>query len=83
MEATVRLPDALAHRLERIAKQEGISIGDLIRRLVSEHLERRHPLSVSRNEIQFPLIPKQETGVVYPVTGAGLDEMFAREELSS
>ena len=33
--------------------------------------------------IDFPLIPKEETGVIRPVTRADLDEMFALDDFAS
>jgi hypothetical protein len=58
-----------------------------VRILVSEHLERRQSSlgrSVSpRKDVQFPLIPKEETGVITPITGLDLDEMFTRDYLAS
>ena len=87
MEATVQLPEALAHRLERLAEEEGTSLGGLLRRLVSEYVERRGAVSghrsAPRKDIHFPLIPKEETGVIRPVTGADLDEMFALDDFAS
>ena len=87
MEATVQLPEALAHRLERIAAEEGTNLSGLIRRLVSERAERpgaasRHRTG-PRGNVSFPLIPKEETGVIHPVTGSDLDEMFALDDLAS
>ena len=89
MEATLQLPEALAHRLESLAQEEGTSVDGLIRRLVSEHLERRQlpsgrgAVSANRKEVHFPLIPEKATGVILPLSGAELDEMFAREDFSS
>lgn len=87
MEATVQLPEALAHQLEKLAEEEGTSIDGLIRRLVSEHLERRgsRPAhrTAPRKDALFPPIPKEETGVIRPVTGTDLDEIFALDDLAS
>ena len=83
MDATLQLPEALAHRLESLAREEGTSVDGLILRLVAEHLERRPSLSAGRKEVHFPLISAHETGVIYPLSGAELDEMFAREDFSS
>jgi hypothetical protein len=87
MEATVQLPEALAHRLERLAEEEGTSLDGLLRRLVSEHVERRGPVSghrsVPRKDVRFPLISKEETGVIQPVTGADIDEIFALDDIAS
>jgi hypothetical protein len=77
----------LAHRLERLAEEEGTSVHGLLRRLVSEHVERRGAASAHRltprKDVQLPLIPKEETGVIRPITGAELDEMFALDDLAS
>lgn len=58
----------------------------LIQRLVAEHLERRNVLSahgsVLRKEVRFPLIAKEETGVISPVTGMDIDEMFGSDGLN-
>jgi len=83
VDATLQLPEGLARSLEKLAGEEGTSVDSLIRRLVSEHLERRRPLSAGRREINLPLIPRGETGVVSPVTGSILDEMFSGDHLSS
>jgi len=87
VEATLQVPEALAHRLERLAEQEGTSLDGLLRRLISEHVERRGAVPghrpSPRKDVQFPLIPKEETGVIRPVTGADLDEMFAFDDLAS
>ena len=87
MKASVRLPEALAQRLEKLAEEEGTSLDGLIRLLVSEHAERRRGVTGHqpgvRKEVRFPLIPIEETGVILPVTGAALDEMFALDDLAS
>jgi hypothetical protein len=91
MAVAVQLPEALAHRLQKLALEEGTSLDGLIRRLVTEHLERPKTASghqgsersAPRKEVRFPLIPKEETGVIFPFTGADLDEMFARDDFPS
>jgi hypothetical protein len=87
MEANVLLPELLVHRLERLAQEEGTSLDRLIQRLVSEHLERRKGAAALRSEprksVRLPLISKEETGVIMPVTGADLDEIFACDDLAS
>ena len=83
----MHLPQALAHRLESLAEEEGTSVDGLLRRLVSEHVERRGVVSghrsVPRRDVQFPLIPLEETGVIQPVTGADIDEIFALDDIAS
>jgi len=82
MEATVQLPEALVSRLERLAEQEGASISGLIQRLVADHEQRARPVASRKRDARLPLIDKEKTGVVLPVTGADLDEMFACEDRS-
>jgi hypothetical protein len=84
MEATIQLPEILAHQLESLAEQEGTSLEGLVRRLVREHIQA-HPerAASSRKDLHFPLIPEAQTGPIGPVTGAQLDEIFAREDLPS
>ena len=95
MKVVVRIyrDEALAHRLERLAEEEGTSLDGLLRRLLSEHVERRGAVSgrgtvsghrlAPRRDVCFPLIPKEETRVIRPVTGADIDGMFALDDLAS
>ena len=72
-------------------KEEGTSVDGLVLRLVAAHLERRKSHSAlrpghqaaPRKDIRLPLIPREETGMIFPVTGADLDEMFARDNIAS
>ena len=85
MEATLQLPEALAHRLEALAREEGTSLNSLLGLLVSEHVERRRlPVrsTSARKDVRFPLIPKEVTGVIGPFTGADIDELFALDDIA-
>ena len=86
MDTAVQLPEALADRLKTLAQAEGIQLDSLIRRLISEYEIRDQAMSgyqpVRRGDINFPLIPQEATGVIMPVTGAYLDEMFAFDSLA-
>jgi hypothetical protein len=87
MEATAQMPEGLAQRLERLADEEGTSVDDLIRLMLSEHAGRRRcafrrPPGV-RKEVRFSLISLEETGVIQPVSGADLDDMSALDDLAS
>jgi hypothetical protein len=86
MEATLKLPEAIASRLEHLAEEEGISIDGLLRLLVSEHLERHgrvRPGNRPRRDITLPLIPAEQMGTVSPVSGADLDDLLALDDLAS
>ena len=83
MEATVRIPEVLANQLSKLAAEEGTSLGGLLSLLVSEHTNRRQYVPARRKEVNFPLILKRETGIVYPVTGAGLDEILSLDDIPS
>ena len=91
MAANVQLPEALTHRLEKLAQEEGTTLEGLVRRLVSKHLERREGGSgqrtrnraVPRKDVRLPLISKEETGVILPISGADLDEILACDNLAS
>jgi hypothetical protein len=77
-----QLPEALTHRLEKVAQEEGTTLEGLVRRRVSEHLERREGGSgqwtrnrtALREDVRLPLISKEETGVILPISGADPDE---------
>ncbi len=83
MPASVQLPESLAQRLEKLAEEEGTSLDGLIRLLLSEHSARTRQKAALREEIRLPLIRIEETGVILPVTGGGLDEMFAIDDFPS
>ena len=86
MQATMQLPEPLLRRLEKLADEEGTSLDGLLRRLISEHGERYRSSSgqrvARRQDVNFPLIPKEKTGLIMPVTGADLDEIFALDSLA-
>ncbi len=87
MEATVQLPEPLARQLSRLAQEEGRTLDGLISFLVSEHVERRSVLSAQgaprRKDVVFPLIESEATGLIKPVSGAEIDEIFAADALTS
>ena len=83
MQARFELPDKAMRELEALAAAEGTTPDVLIRRLVTEHLRKHSPPSQIKKEVQLPLIPMAETGPIRPLTGADLDDLFAREDLAS
>jgi hypothetical protein len=56
-----------------LAGQEGATPGDLIRRIVQEHVARCQPSAQRRISVSQPLIPASETGPIRPVTGKDVD----------
>jgi hypothetical protein len=83
MQATVELPEALLQQLEMLARREGATPGDLIRRIVEDHVARSQP-SVQRTvSVSLPLIPASETGPIRPVTGTDVDELPPDDHLSA
>ena len=75
MQATVELPEVVLQQLEMLATREGATPGDLIRRIVEDHVARSQP-SVQRSlSVSLPLIPASETGPIGPVTGKDVDEL--------
>jgi hypothetical protein len=61
---------------------------ELLPRLIPEHGERRRTstgqrvVKTRRQDVNFSLIPKEKTGLIMPVAGADLDQMFALDSLA-
>ena len=92
IDATLQISEALSHRLERLAEEEGTSVDVLLRRLAAEHSERRGAISrhrpKPRKDVPFSLLSKEllskeETGVILPVAGGDIDEMCALYNIAS
>jgi len=83
MQATVELPEVVLQQLEVLARQEGATPGDLIRRIVEDHVARSQPSARRRFEVSLPLIPASETGPIQPVTGKDVDEILSDDHLSA
>jgi hypothetical protein len=76
MQATVELPEVVLQQLEMLARREGATPGDLIRRIIEDHVARSQP-PVQRNlSVSLPLIPASETGPIGPVAGKDVDELM-------
>jgi hypothetical protein len=83
MQATVDLPEPVLQQLEMLARQEGATQGDLIRRIIVDHLARSQP-SVQRTlNVSLPLILASETGPLRPVTGKDVDELLSDDRLTA
>ena len=81
MQATVELPEVVLQQLETIARREGATPGDLIRRIVEDHVARCQP-SIQRSfNVSLPLIPACETGPIQPITGKDVDVLLSDDHL--
>src|ERR1019366_5150339 len=60
MQATVQLPEEVLQQLEMLAEREGGTPGDLIRRIVEEHILRSHSFMAGGVNVSRPLIPASE-----------------------
>ena len=83
MQAIVELPEAVLRELEALARREGATAADLIRRLVEAHVKRSQPAAQRAHDVHLPLIPASETGPIRPVTGADVDELLASDHLTA
>jgi hypothetical protein len=83
MQARVDLPEGVLHQLEMLARREGATPGDLIRRIVEDRVACSQP-SVARGiKVSLPLIPASETGTIQPVTGEGVGELLSDDRLTA
>jgi hypothetical protein len=76
MQATVELPEVVLQQLEMLARREGATPGDLIRRIVEDHVARSQRSVISNLNVSLPLIPASETGPIRPVTGTDVDKLL-------
>jgi hypothetical protein len=83
MQATVDLPEAVLRQLEMLARREGATPGDLIRRIVEDHVARSQPPVARGPNVSLPLIPASETGPIRPVTGKDVDELLSDDRLTA
>ncbi len=83
MQATVELPEVVFQQLEILARREGATPGDLIRRIVEDHVARSQPSVQPTFTVSLPLIPASETGPIRPVTGKDVDELLSDDHLTA
>jgi hypothetical protein len=76
MQASIELPDALLQQLETLARREGATTGDLIRRIVEDHLAHNQAPATRSMTVSLPLIPASDTGPIGPVTGQDVDRLL-------
>jgi hypothetical protein len=81
MQATVELPAVVLQQLEILARREGATPGDLIRRVVEDHLARSQPPVQRSFNVSLPLIPASETGSIHLLTGKDVDELLSDDHL--
>ncbi|MGA2770343.1 MAG: CopG family transcriptional regulator [Bryobacteraceae bacterium] len=79
MRTTVELPEAALRQIEMLAGREGTTPGDLIRRIVEDHVARCQPSAERRVSVSLPLIPASETGPIRPITGKDVDVPLSDE----
>lgn len=83
MQATVELPEGVLRQLEMLARREGVTPEDVIRRIVEDHVARSQR-SVRRSlNVSLPLIPASETGPIRPITGKDMDEILSDDHLAT
>jgi len=82
MQATVELPEVVLQQLEALARREGATPGDLIRRIVEDHVARSQPSVQRSSNVSLPLIPASETGLIRPITGKDVDELLSDDRLT-
>jgi hypothetical protein len=83
MQATVELPAPVLQQLEVLAKLEGATPAELIRRIVEDHVARSQPPAQRGFNVSLPLIRASETGPIMPVTGADVDLLLSDDRLSA
>jgi hypothetical protein len=83
MQARVELPEGVLQQLEMLARREGATPGDLIRRIVEEHVARCQPSAQRIFNVSLPLIPAFETGPIRPVTGRDVDELMSDDHFAA
>ena len=81
MQSTVELPEGVLQQLEMLARREGATPGDLIRRIVEDHVARSQPSAQRSLNVSLPLIPASETGPIRPITGKDVDELLSDDHL--
>jgi hypothetical protein len=81
MQATVELPEVVLRQLEMLAKHEGATSGDLIRRIVEDHVARSQPSAQRSFNVSLPLIPASETGPIGLITGKDVDVLLSDDRL--
>jgi hypothetical protein len=81
MRATVELPEAVLRQIEMLAGGEGATPGDLIRRIVEDHVARCRPSVKRRFSASLPPIPASGTGPIRPITGKAVDALLSDDRL--
>jgi hypothetical protein len=83
MQATVDLPENLLLEVEAIARREGSTSSDVIRKIVQAHLGSSAPGMERRLSVSLPLIPFAETGPIRPINGSEVDALFSRDDFTA
>jgi hypothetical protein len=83
MQAIIDLPESVLESLATLARRQGATPSDVIRRIVEDHLQRADSVIRPKRDIVLPLISATQTGTIRRLTGADIDQIFADEDLSS
>lgn len=83
MQATVQLSEDVLRQLEMLTQRQGGTPGDLIRRIVEEHVARSQPFMECGVNVSLPLIPASETGPIRPVTGRDVEALLSDDHLAA
>jgi hypothetical protein len=83
MQATVDLPEDLLREIETLARREGASAPELVRRVLEEHIARSQPVAVAQIDVHLPLIPASETGAIYDIRGVEIDALLSRDDFAA
>jgi hypothetical protein len=81
MQATVELPAEVLQQLEMLARREGATPGDLIGRIVEDHVPRSQPSAQNCFDVSLPLIPASQTGPIRPIPGDDVDVLLPDDRL--
>ena len=81
MQVTAELPEEVLDQLEALARKEGATPSDLIRRIVEDHVPRSQPSAQRSLNVALPLISASETGGIGPITGKDVDELLSDDRL--
>ena len=81
MQATVDFPEVVLQQLEMLAEREGSTPGDLIRRIVEDHVARSQPWAQRSFNVSLPLIPASETGPIRLLTSKDVDVLLSDDRL--
>ena len=72
----MKVGSAVLRQLELVARQEGATPADLIRRLFEAHIETTKAQPQRNLKARLPLIPASESGPIQPIKGEDVDAIL-------